>query len=63
MVEVGDRVALESERLGEPVRQGMVLAIRGHMLEIRWDDGHVSTLLPKVGALRVIRDATEAATK
>ena len=63
MVEIGDRVSLESERIGEQVRHGTVLAIKGHMLEIKWDDDHVSTLLPKAGVLRVIRHQKTAAPK
>jgi len=52
--EVGDRLILEGERLGQARRVGEVMAIHGTAsrpyLRIRWDDGHESLFVPGAGA-------------
>lgn len=53
MVNVGDRIVVESERVGSPPRRGEVTAISGTMLTVRWDDGQESTFVPSAGSLRV----------
>lgn len=40
----GMRVRELSKRVGQIPRHGVVLAVRGPTVEIRWDDGHVSSL-------------------
>ncbi len=54
MVRVGDRVALESEKVGQPQKTGEITAINGRLLGIRWDDGRETFVVPGPGALRVI---------
>jgi hypothetical protein len=54
MVEVGDRVVVESERVGIAERRGTVIGFSGHMLRIHWDDDGESLLMPGAGALRVV---------
>ncbi len=61
MVEVGDRIKIESVKVGQGERRGTVVGSSGQMLRIRWDDGPESLLKPGAGALRVIgREEEEA---
>jgi hypothetical protein len=54
MVEMGDRIKIESAKVGQAERRGTVVGLSGEMLRIRWDDGPESLLRPGPGALRVI---------
>lgn len=54
MVKVGDRIEIESQRVGLPPRGGVVTAVQERLITIRWDDGRDSTLMPKAGSLRVV---------
>ncbi len=62
-IRTGDRVVVESEKVGQPERYGTVIEA-GAMLRIRWDDGSESLFSPSAGSLRVLdrsestRDAT-----
>jgi hypothetical protein len=60
-VQIGDRVQIESEKVGLPTRNGEVTAVSGQMITIRWDDGHESVVMPTAGCLRVIATADEVA--
>lgn len=55
---VGDRVAVESERVGKPMREGEVLEVLSPgpdvHYRIRWLDGHETVLYPVAGCLSVI---------
>ncbi len=53
MVNVGDRIVVESEKVGSPPRRGEVTAVTGRMLAVRWEDGEESTFVPSAGSLRV----------
>jgi hypothetical protein len=33
-----------TKKVGQAARTGVVLAVRDGIVEVRWDDGHVSTL-------------------
>jgi uncharacterized protein DUF1918 len=56
-VKVGDSIAVESEHVGEPEREGEVLeVIQGDAAiryRVRWRDGHESVFTPAAGAVRV----------
>jgi hypothetical protein len=54
MVDVGARVVVESEKVGVKARSGVVTAVRGSAVEIRWDDGHTSSFTPAAGSMRVV---------
>lgn len=56
MVKVGDRIEVESEKVGSVTRCGEVLALEGRMLRVRWDDGRESMYIPSAGAVRVITE-------
>ena len=55
---VGDRIVLESERVGQKDRAGEILEVTdsplGANLRVRWDDGHESEIRPKAGSARIV---------
>jgi Domain of unknown function (DUF1918) len=53
MVEVGDRVLVESEKVGMVTRSGVVMAVDGRLITVRWDSGSQSVFIPGAGSLRV----------
>lgn len=38
------RVQELSRRVGTPPRKGKVVSVRGESVEVRWDDGHKSSV-------------------
>lgn len=40
----GMRVRELSKHVGQPPRRGRVLAVQGGSIEVRWDDGHRSSV-------------------
>jgi hypothetical protein len=54
MVEVGDRVELASAKVERRPRSGVVTAVRGLMITVRWDTGQQSTVVPASGTLSVL---------
>jgi hypothetical protein len=53
MVEVGDRVLVESEKVGSVTRSGVVTDVDGRLITVRWDDGSQSVFVPSAGSLQV----------
>ncbi len=53
MVEVGDRVRVESQKVGDVARSGVVTAVDGRLITVRWDSGAESVFVPSAGSLRV----------
>lgn len=55
---VGDRIVIESEKVGQRAREGEILAVvegaNGVTYEVRWDDGHESSLRPAAGSARIV---------
>jgi hypothetical protein len=55
---VGDRIILESEKVGQPDRTGEILGIVDSPLgvdyRVRWDDGHETEFRPKAGSARIV---------
>lgn len=60
-VKVGDRIVLESERVGQRDREGEILEVidspLGPNYRVRWDDGHISEIRPKAGSARIVSAA------
>jgi hypothetical protein len=54
MVDVGDRVVVESEKVGVEPRMGVVTGVNGPFVQVRWDDGHESSFVPAAGSLKVM---------
>ena len=60
--EVGDRIRIESERVGQQSRVGVVEEVLMQdppRLRVRWDDGHQSVVAPASGAA-VVEPRAEA---
>lgn len=53
MVDKGDRVIVESEKVGVEPRTGVVTDVHGPTIQVRWDDGHETTFVPAAGAMKV----------
>jgi len=54
--EVGDRIVVEAEKVGQSTRTGVVeevLAPEPPRLRVRWDDGHSTVFAPTAGAARI----------
>jgi hypothetical protein len=47
MVEVGDRILVESEKVGTLTRSGVVTAVEDRLITVRWDSGSESGLRAK----------------
>lgn len=54
-----DRIVIDSDRAGQPAREGEVLEVieaeYGTRYRVLWDDGHESTIRPAGGTAHVIR--------
>lgn len=55
---VGDRIVVDSEKVGQAAREGEILEVVasafGIRYEVRWADGHVSTFSPSGGSARIV---------
>jgi hypothetical protein len=56
--EVGDRIVVESEHVGQPTREGEIVEIIEGALGVRyrvdWEDGHSSIYTPSGGSARIV---------
>lgn len=66
IAKVGDTVVLESERVGEGDRAGVVLEVLDMSdavhYRVRWEDGHVTTIFPNAGSLRIYHSKAKKAS-
>lgn len=57
----GDRLVIESERAGQPGREGVILEVLtgmgGTHYRVRWNDGHESTYFPSGTGYRILEAA------
>ena len=55
---VGDRIVVESEKVGTPARSGEILEVieapAAIRYRVRWEDGHESTVWPHAGSARIV---------
>lgn len=63
MPEVGDRVRVESTKVGQTRREGLVTGVVGHLLRIKWSTGEESTVAPGPGSVAVIGKVRKSAGK
>jgi hypothetical protein len=60
--QVGDRIVVESEKVGQAAREGVILEVieapYGIRYRVRWDDGHESTIRPSAGSARTVAQGT-----
>lgn len=63
---VGDRIVVDSDKVGVPARQGEILQITPHErhdeFRVRWDDGHVTEIRPVGASFRILGKAQNAPT-
>lgn len=56
--QVGDRIVVDSDKVGVPARQGEILQVTPHEghdeFRVRWDDGHVSEIRPVGASYRIL---------
>ena len=62
---VGERIVMESERVGEPAREGEIIEVLGSGEDgthytVRWEDGHKSTFFPTLGTTRIVHSASKS---
>ena len=61
----GDRIVVESERVGQADREGEILEVieasYGVRYRVRWDDGHESTIRPSAGSARIVSSSKRKA--
>lgn len=54
----GDRIAVETERVGQSEREGEVLEVlhgtAGISIRVRWSDEHESIFRPAAGSVRIL---------
>ena len=59
VAEPGDRIEVESEKVGTPARGGEILEVtespHGPSFEVRWDDGRRTGFRPAAGSARFIK--------
>lgn len=59
---VGDRIVVESEHVGETVREGEILEVlQGELsvrYRVRWADGHETIFTPSGGSARIVSTDT-----
>jgi len=55
---VGDLIVVESETVGQPIREGEILEVIegevGLRYRVRWTDGHETVFTPSGGAARIV---------
>lgn len=58
---VGDRIIVESEKVGQAPREGEILEVTespfGTSYEVRWDDGRRTGFRPSAGSARIVPTA------
>ena len=60
---VGDRIVIESEKLTQPTRSGLIEEIlqeRPGRFRVRWDDGRETIVAPAAGSARIERATVSA---
>lgn len=61
---VGDRIVLDSDKVGVSPRQGEILAVIPHEtrveFRVRWDDGHTTEIRPIAASYRILAKAERA---
>lgn len=54
---VGDRIVMESEKVGTAERRGEILEVIPHEIRpeyrVRWDDGRETSIRPHAGSVRI----------
>jgi hypothetical protein len=66
VAKAGDRIVVESEKVGQAAREGVILEVieasYGVRYRVRWDDDHESTIRPSAGSARTLPAPEKKAT-
>ena len=54
MPDVGDRIRIQSTKVGGVSRDGVVTRVIGQLLQVRWSTGEESTIVPASGSMTVV---------
>ncbi len=61
---VGDRIIVDSDKVGVAARQGEILKVIPHEshveFRVRWDNGHVTEIRPSGASYRILAKAKRA---
>ena len=64
---VGDRIVVESEKVGRPAREGIILEVQetklGTSYRVLWNDQHETSFRPSGGSARIIHESTPEPTR
>jgi hypothetical protein len=60
---VGDRVLVQSTKVGQAERDGVVTGAVGRLLTVKWSTGEESTFAPGPGAVAVVGRVRKSASK
>ena len=63
MPAVGDKVRVLPNKSGQPPREGVVTAVSGNMLRVKWSTGEETSLIPGPGSVTVLGRARTAPAK
>ena len=63
MPAVGDKVRVLPNKSGQPPREGVVTAVSGTMLRVKWSTGEETSLIPGPGAVTVLGRARAVSAK
>ena len=63
MPDIGDRVRVQSTKVGQADRDGVVTGVAGRLLTVMWVTGEESTFVPGPGSMRVIGKARKSSAK
>jgi hypothetical protein len=62
MAQIGDRIIVDSQKVGIAERQGEILEVIPHdygtEYRVRWDDEHESSFRPVAGSARIVPAAS-----
>jgi hypothetical protein len=59
---VGDKIVLESEKVGQPGREGVIEEVLQEdpaRVRVCWEDGHTSILTPSAGVAKIAAGEAE----
>ncbi len=65
--QAGDRIVVESEKVGQAAREGVILEVieasYGIRFRVLWDDGHETTIRPSAGSARTVPQEAPSAER
>jgi hypothetical protein len=63
MASIGDKVRVQSRKVGQAPRDGVVTGFSGPLLRVKWSTGGESSFIPGPGSVTVMSKQRSAARK